>query len=524
MTDINGYRADGGALGQDQGLSKQLKAVLTPKMPLLNAPGRVWENVLYYDADTADVTAVEMQNYFAKDRISANVTNWGSTHTFTLNPGYFCGNLWWVGKLNKATYRDPLPEGADTYTVVIPHGWSFFAFAHMLIYMGGGNIPQLQISAYANYFIAMACCETQSKRQEMLTYAGYPGSNYATQGLGSYLGNPTDGGQVFSPEVRGGFYRQDDVRSIDMEYIRTWVMPVRTPWSSMVAIQRRLSLDLKLISQPISIVLETKPINQCIYISNDLLNHNTQLRLAEESTLQAFQQELSDKSMSVRNELLAMPEFNVALPTQLLQGIPFVIGSQDQYTGAVQTDILGNEIVMNITSLINSDLTTMLFAVVQNPGVTEGRNTFTTPFQGIAPCYGERLEEFELLLNGQQFFRFWNDTYGPVQLCSNMDSIRTNIRIFSLTGESLTGYDIDSRIYELNFGRLRSLIAESSMQNTPRFLNMQFQLKFKVNRLLNWPAAIERQNRKNFTVQMVYCYNSVYLIGGDGGNTKLITA
>ena len=37
MSDLAGYRADAGTLGQDQGLSMQLRNIMTAKIPLLNS-------------------------------------------------------------------------------------------------------------------------------------------------------------------------------------------------------------------------------------------------------------------------------------------------------------------------------------------------------------------------------------------------------------------------------------------------------------------------------------------------------
>ncbi len=178
---------------------------------------------------------------------------------------------------------------------------------------------------------------------------------------------------------------------------------------------------------------------------------------------------------------------------------------------------------MNITSIINSDLTTMMFMVTQSPAAEESRCNPNNPYCNFAPAYGEMLEEWELLLNGQQFFRFNANTYDGVVQCLHMDTTKPGIQSFELANGRAYINTFRSNIYELNFGRLRSIIAENHMQNTPRFTNQTFQLKFHVNRYVNWPPTNRLQNRTNFIVQMVYLYNSVYLIGGDGGTTKLIT-
>lgn len=520
MTDINGYRSDGGGLGQDQGVSSQLKRILTSKLPLLNAPGTVIDNALYYDADSAMVTAVEMQNYFAKDRISSNNNQMGSAHTFTLPSVLFCGNVSWVPQLQGSTsYPNPLVAGANNLYIQ-PHGWSFFAFRNILIYMGASTVPQLQINSYANFMLAMATCETDSKRATVLYHAGVPciNVNAGGNGLQSYMDNQVAGGFLFRPRTLNNFYQPPAVIPV-WDQLRTAVCPLRLPWCSMVAMQKRLSLDLKLSTQPIGIVLETLPREQFLYMGPALAAQNPSFSTYATSTLQAFQQELSDKAMSVRNELLAMPEFNIALPFQLPQSIPFSVGNND----SDPNQVFNPEITMNITSIINSDLTTMLFMVTQSPNAPQSRCNASLG-TNFAPGYGEMLEEWELLLNGQQFFRFNANTYDGVVQTLHMDTTKPAITAFEVqNGANSYLNQFRSNIYELNFGRLRSIIAENHMQNTPRFTNQTFQLKFHVNRYVNWPTSIQLQNRTNFIVQMVYLYNSVYLIGGDGGTTKLIT-
>lgn len=510
MTDLNGYRSNGGALGQDQGVDPQIERILTSKLPLLNAPGNVLTNALYYDTSTAMVTAVELQNYFAKDRIAANTYVVGASPTFYLPSVLFCGNVYWVCALPDTNYTGG--GGISRYTQ--PHGWGFFAIRNLLVYMGASTVPQLQINSYANFMFAMACCETEGKRLTVLNHAGMAATNRAIQnGHRSPMAEPPLANQqqtkLFRPKTAGDYYAADDVTSswVDMRYA---IVPIRLPWTSMTALDKRLSLDLKLSTQPIQIVIETNPSNQ--FLCYDRQYWGNVFDTFADSTLQAFQQELSDKSMSVRNELLAMPQFNVSLPFQLPQSIPFTITGPDNGTTAQQFK-------MNITSLINSDLTTMLFMVVQQAGSAGGRQDYSRTENGpVSPGYGEILESLELDLNGQQIFRYPGNGYDGIIQCLHLDSSKPKITAFT----NNTGYRLPSNVYEFNFGRLRSIVSESHMQNTPRFTNQTFQLIFNINRDVNW-LNIAADNRVNFVLQMVYCYNSVYLIGGDGGTTKLIT-
>ena len=96
-----------------------------------------------------------------------------------------------------------------------------------------------------------------------------------------------------------------------------------------------------------------------------------------------------------------------------------------------------------------------------------------------------------------------------------------------------TGFVCSGNIYEFNNSRLRSIISEANLQNTARFTNQTFQLSFKINRELyylqthgngqpNYYATNVDKN-SGYRLNMTYLYNAVFMIGGDGGTTKLIT-
>jgi len=189
----------------------------------------------------------------------------------------------------------------------------------------------------------------------------------------------------------------------------------------------------------------------------------------------------------------------------------------------------------NISSIINSDLTTFLFNVTWN-----GR---TNPNGGqFCPLFGEKLIDIELLLNGQRFFAFNDNDYEVVTLAKQLDDpgYVTWVPCINYTRGGITGdqkdYEAPGCYYEFNNSRLRSIIAESHLQNTARFTNQTFQLRFTI--VANYFSFLEYDpanpdktymynngyTRANgYTLNMTYLYNAVYLVGGDGGTTKLIT-
>ena len=521
MTDITGYRSDGGALGQDQGLSDQLKRILTAKLPLLNSPGTVIDNNLYYDTRSSSVTAVEEQAYFAKDRIIMSNFTLGATPTAYIPSVLFTGTVFWVISLNAtATWgtEDAVGSKVNTRAFWAPAGYGFHLVKNVIVYMGASSIAQIQLDGYTNFMIAMACCETQEKRQLIIQGAGRFLNGAATNS--PMAAKPADVGptgsankSLWTIKTYGDYYNPLSVaeNSGYNPALAYATVPIRLPWSSMCVLDKRLSFDMKLSTQPVQISLETRGAQEVFSIAGDqpFIDSFNTLSL---SSIQTWQEELSDKSLSVRNELLAMPEFNVGWPFQYAQSIPFVINN------ATNTGSINDIYTMNLTSIINSDLTTFLIMVTSSFRDSPTASNFSKGY--FSPLVGEELQDIELLLNGQQFFRFNQDIYPYVSMSKHITTTQPIISQYYPSNS----FDMRTNIYEFNNSRLRSIISESHMQNTGRFTNQTFQLSFRINVNTNYPPETPAVKKTAvFTAHVCYLYNAVFLVGGDGGTTKLIT-
>lgn len=531
-SDITGYRNDGGSLGQDQGVSKNLRGILTAKAPLLSAPGTVLENTLYYDINSSSVTAVEMQATYAKDRIVLNNFTMGASPSAYIPSVLFAGTVFWQVEFKDCYWPSDAVDVKDNQlNVCIPHGWGFAALKNIIVYMGASTIAQIQISGMTNYLVNAATCETSSKRTAMLQRAG---EYLCWMDQNSKMHAPRDDMSLWSDKKYGGFYTFDDsekrkIFAYPRPSMKHASVPIRLPFSSMAVLDKRLSLDTKLSTQPIQITLQTAQPSEFMYLGYTVASIIG--NQWADSSLQLWQEELSDKSLSVRNELLAMPEFNVGYPFQYAQSIPFEIQAAN--------DSGGDDFVflMNITSIINSDLTTFLFNVTWN-----GR---TNPAGGqLCPLHGEELTDIELLLNGQRFFFFDRLSYNGVTLAKQLDDPHQeglfmparNVTAASGPGVNYSGFTSTGNIYEFNNSRLRAIVAEDNLQNTARFTNQTFQLRFKINRnsqylmpngLAGTVSTLQMSSgftkKTGYTLNMTYLYNAVFLVGGDGGTTKLIT-
>jgi hypothetical protein len=580
LTDVSGYRSDMGGLGQDQRVSDQLHGILTSKLPLLSSPGTVIENSLYYDVSSSSVSAVEMQETFAKDRITMTSQNFQAAASAYIPSQLFAGTVYWVAQIPdivaNPTARAPNDTVAGNYRFYAPQGWGFNALQSVIIYMGSANIAQIEIDWYANFLVAMACCETEGKRIAMIEAAGRIMDNYTASTI---LRTVTAAYPAANESIlRLGNLQQDTLfkamanypgnlsGSVPSYYLpaTTVCVPIRLPFTSMCALEKKLSLDTKLLTQPIQITLQTKPFASIFQIGERLVHENQW----QNSTLQIWQEELSDKSLSVRNELLAAPQFNVGYPFQYIQSMPFAFPVTD--TGSPNMTYNGSSfntqsITMNITSIINSDLTTMLFMVTN--GCRNNSNKFSPPgmqddYSQFCPLKGEQISNVQLLLNGQRFFAFDQGLYEGVSLCKQLDAVTTNILmpgyntntvrmecsagLSIVDSQHLSQRKTKTHIYELNFSRLRALCCESHLQNTARFTNQTFQLTFNVERSSDYiltggptdgvavPPAVNPPRpltwegfqaiaKNGMSVHMAFCYNGVFLIGGDGGTSKLVT-
>jgi hypothetical protein len=62
--------------------------------------------------------------------------------------------------------------------------------------------------------------------------------------------------------------------------------------------------------------------------------------------------------------------------------------------------------------------------------------------------------------------------------------------------------------------------------NTPRFTNQTMQLKFKVKKTYDnfTPEFVDIGINPSLVLHTSYLYNAVFMVGQDGGQSKLVTA
>lgn len=539
MADAEGYRQT----GDENPSSEVLRSIIFNKLPLLNSPGELIPNTLYYDSQNSSVHAAEQTNFFGRDRIAFNNKNFGSTPSVHIPNVFFTNTCFVIAELEYSTASWGAFITHETDLFYMPHGWGFHMIQNIVYYLGSSSVANIQISGLANMLFHMASCETQGKKNQMLAGAGallssqnadkqYSASTNVTTGV-SPMANASGGKKLFrnfhsiAPAWKNGNWIVPNEVDPSMALA---VIPIRLPFSSMCALEKRISFDTKLLQQPIQITLSLRNSADIMELDSGVANAGSLQSSLKSLSFQSFQQGLSDQSLSLRNELLANPRFSVGVPFQYLQDMQFnVLQSQ----GAGADNGTSGKYFVNITSMLNADLTTIQFALVwdqdQKPG---GHNRFC-PFKFI------EMRNIELLLNGQRLHNYDNVSYPFVYLAQTIDkhwsTVLSNPYVQghgSNTGSFKRMYAaaIDSPVYEINFSRLRAISMEAHMMNTPRFTNQTMQLGFDLYLLRPnfdppaWDSETNTATNPNLVLQTSYCYNAVFMVGQDGGQSKLVTA
>lgn len=559
MADAEGYRQNADAPASNE----ILRSIIFNKLPLLNSPGELIPNTLYYDARNCSVQAAEQTNFFGRDRITFNSKAFGSPPSVHIPNVFFTNTCFVIMELDVEALKWKNTElgAGEKAQFYMPHGWGFCAIDNIVYYLGSSSVANIQISGVGNYIWHMATCETHSKKQQMLTGAGqllcptvhaYDNHDFgivesemdgfrvgnfvfANKGTGQTVWYPRDP-PVGDPLVTEAGWRYVPIQKPYFPMAMA-VVPIRLPFSSMAALEKRISFDTKLLQQPIQLTLGLKNLEQFSCIRRDQLQDSQAFYTGFKSlTFQSFQQGLSDQSLSLRNELLANPRFSVGIPFQYIQDMKFNILAEQN-----------GKYFVNITSMLNADLTTIQFALQwdqdqKSPIANDSTQTRFCPLAFI------KMYNIELLLNGQRLHNYDGDSFPFVYLSNTLSEYWSHVTSAPPEPESATSTTLYSRkntvpiqscVYEINFSRLRAAAAEAHMMNTPRFTNQTMQLAFTLwpYRPDFYPSQIEtpapvggapvvfgKDKPLTLMLHTSYYYNAVFMVGQDGGQSKLITA
>jgi hypothetical protein len=539
MADAEGYR-EGDAGGASD---EVLRGIIFNKLPLLNSPGELVPNTLYYDAQNSSVQVAECTNFFGRDRIAFNNKSFGSAPTVYIPNVFFNNTSFVVMELDtsQAVYPSDISGAkAKDLGCYLPHGWGFAAIQSIVYYLGSSSVANVTISGVANLLFILGSCETREKKQAVLSGGGKYLNNRDIKTDQHFISGDISETASISPlaaPVADTFVFRNikdsvtkwsstdaawETRNVLDPTLGVATVPIRLPYSSLCALEKRISFDTKLLQQPIQVTLQLKNANSFMELGSNLVTVGGLNKEFKSLSFQSYQQGLSDQSLSLRNELLANPRFSVGYPFQYLQDMRFnVLPSQ------------GGKYFVNITSMLNADLTTIQFALMWDRDQVGGGVNRFSPFAFI------EMDNIELLLNGQRLHNYDQDSYKSVYNAHNISPYWPDVAVAQLvkssSGNEAALGDVrrftrsrPAAIYEINFSRLRAQIMEAHMMNTPRFTNQTMQLGFTIRLSIdnfdqNFISDEESTNPR-LVLHTSYLYNAVFMIGQDGGQSKLVTA
>lgn len=509
---------------------ESLASILTNKAPLLNTPGSDLGDPLYYGKYNSTVSAAEAQFYFGKDRIDFQGSKSLTSQQNVYIPNrYFAGNVF----LNLQLQGDQLKWLSSGLNALEPffileQGWGFSVIQTLTYYLGASSVANVSISGESNLAMALAACETNRKRQAILNGAGLflfsrPTTSSSPNGLINFA-------NICPPAQNQYLFRSNTNIITDVDVGDYWdntpspallhaLVPLRMPWASTCRLQGRLPFDTNLLNQPINVQIQFRrpPVRtkDAFFQTNNAFTTITSF--AQDMNLQYEQVELIDKSLSLRDELLAQPDYNVGLPFQFTQSMSFP---------ARHTLNLGlSNNPVNITSMLNADLTTIYLALKEPTNEQQyGNNSDFV-----------ELNNLTLSLNGQQFSVFEVSNYYPVSAIRAIDdaTVDNHTVMFRDAGSNADSDAFSDGayiykqigIYEINMSLLRAIMNESHLVNTPRFTNQTFQVRFTIPKSIASRAFFYEDDDAEVAYQLytTYCYNSVFQIGGSGGTSTLYT-
>jgi len=232
----------------------------------------------------------------------------------------FTGNLYVCCEIEPGLLLDATTAAADEY-FSMDMGWFAYSINHVIYYLGSSSVSNVDIDGETNFVLALAQCDTYEKRMRMIWGAGRPmwtgkTSVSYTQGIG--LNDPSPVvlaatmsqmyGSLTSGDALFQTYDTHDNGTGSVQVDKRLLMaqcPIRLPFSSMCALDRRLFFDTRLLTQPIQITLTMRRPKYMASAALGAAVRSSWGTAYKSLTLQADQFELSDKSLSLREELLA---------------------------------------------------------------------------------------------------------------------------------------------------------------------------------------------------------------------------
>jgi hypothetical protein len=397
---------------------------LSNKPTLLSSPGFKYNN-LYYSQMNATADLIECSYVSNKYVFNLSSPTFGATSTISLPNRDFIGTTF----LNITL---PALEANQS----IGRGFGYNMIESIAYTIGSSNVSQLSISGATNWQIICAQCKTSEKRSELWKLGG-------EQQIGASSG-----------PLRG-------------------TIALALPWSTMCD---KLYLDSTLLSSNLLVTIAFKP-SSAVYggSARPALNAPFTCSLSYRAG------ELTDKSKSLRNQLILHPDLDLVYPMfhhqsinlPAFAGIPEGSGS--------------NQVVLQ--GFINSDLVGIIMYCVPKLDVIPVSNNTPNPFNSVD------MINVKIQYNGNTMYYSPGTAYKVLNILDNQEGAS----FFENSHIPPTGNSVATNNYFLYYdiSKSRSGCTPEHMSNVLRLSNQVLTVDF------NMPDTVD------YLFYATYVYNGV---------------
>lgn len=394
----------------------QIDKILSSKPVLLNNPGTILDQSLYYSFSNAQLVAAECVQNQGRFQQSFSTPQFGGTSSITVPNSSFLESL--------NIYLELGALGANQF---LPRGWGLNAISRLSFILGSSNVSQLDISGDSHAALLFSGCETAEKREKAMRLAGEEYNLGVAQPVGT----------------------------INKAYFQ-----LQLPWSRITSLCKKLPIDTNLLSNPIIIQITLKNQNEIIGGSG-YLSAPTQFLQAK---AYATQIDLMDKSLSLKNYMYINPE--------LSYNYPFI------FTQSYSVDITNSTttpVSVNLVQIINADLVGISFHVIDNENISAGIGGANP----LSPFNWQRVKDVVLKFNGLVFYDAPGDMAEMYDLQDYPGNGMIPYSVVSAGGAGpyLT-FPRDVRETYMSLTRLRNTMFCDHFQNSIRIANNALSLSF----------------------------------------------
>lgn len=395
---------------------------LSNKRTALMSPGSKI-NDLYYSRYNSTVQLVECTYNLGRFSQSLNNTSFGATSNVNIPNGSFIGQTY---------LRLVLP--ALPGNVCLTRGWGYAAIDQISYLFGSSNVSDLSISGQTLWHLIQSQCETEEKASEMFKM--------------------------------GGDWHKTDPSGTPGGVLEAHLM-LPFPWSNANALFPKKEFDTNVLLNPITIKVVLK--QSSAFCGGTGLTSPQMPTGFERGEIYVRQGDLTDKSHSLRNQMLQDPSIYLAYP--FIHAQSFLAS---EFLGKIKGSGGGGQpVIVQLQQTINADFVGMIVTVIKKSDLNSFGGSVPSPFNYA------KIEDPTFAFNGNNIFKVQGKGYRLTNMLSKVGSSGfKNTLTTGTTNQTFVAAGVDSYPVHIDFSRLRSIVFGDQYQNTWRIPNQSLSFSF----------------------------------------------